>query len=87
MGLKSELVVVNTELSDSGYYQCVGENELGYDMGIARLEIYTGSKYRVWGRPLLRLNFKHRRCIVILVCEGEKAPLDKAWWIKHKQVF
>lgn len=42
VGLKSELVVVNTELSDSGYYQCVGENELGYDMGVARLEIYTG---------------------------------------------
>lgn len=71
LGLKSELVVVNTELSDSGYYQCVGENELGYDMGVARLEIYTGSKCGVSGQPLLRLVFKYSRCRFIPVYEGE----------------
>ncbi|XP_061170773.1 protogenin B-like [Saccostrea echinata] len=38
---KNELVVVNPELTDSGYYQCVGENSLGYDTAVARLDIYS----------------------------------------------
>lgn len=62
----------------------MGENEFGYDMGVVRLEIYIGSKYRVWEWLLLRLNFKYRCCRVIFVCEVEKVLLDNVWWIKYK---
>jgi hypothetical protein len=34
------LVITNTEPSDSGYYQCVGENEAGQSSLIMRLLIY-----------------------------------------------
>ena len=44
-GYVNELVVMNTEPTDSGYYQCVGENQLGLDSAVARLEIFSGSEY------------------------------------------